>query len=101
MERRLCYTFEIGKFTDILNECFCYHQCQNEKVRTNATIYGHGLLKIHDIGGQRSLQLLLPPCHIFHHCSLATQDLLVLNAIQSGISYPLQLWPGPHWRDEI
>ena len=34
MERRLWCSFEIGNFTDILNECFC--QCQSEKVRTRA-----------------------------------------------------------------
>ena len=99
MERRLWYSFEIGKFTDILNECFCYHQCQNEKVRTNATIYCYGLLKIHDIGGQRSLQLLLPA-------------LFLITAVQQpGPSSPQcnPMWyivspaavAGPHWRDEI
>ena len=65
--------------SDILTECSSHHQGESEEVRTNVAIYSHALLRIHVIGGQRSVRVA-PPSLPPHHSGLATRD------FQSSIS---------------
>ena len=62
-EKVICYQLELRKWhADVSTECFSCHQGKSEEVWTNSANYSHALLRIHNIGGQRSVGMLLPPC---------------------------------------
>ena len=56
-----------------------------KEVRTNITIYSHALLRIHIIGGQRSVRIA-PPSLPPHHSDPAARD------FQSSIPVEALIW---------
>ena len=66
-------------------QCSSHHQGESEEVWTNSAIYSHALLRIHVIGGQRSVRIA-PPSLPPHHSSPTTRD------FQSSISVEVHLW---------
>ena len=57
------YQLKLRKqLADVSTECSSRHECESEEVGINVAIYSHVLLKIHVVGGQRSVKLLLSPC---------------------------------------
>ena len=81
-----------------------------KKVRTNITIYSHTLLRIHVIGGQRSVRIVppfLPPHHsdpaardfqssipveaLLRGCHLDVQGLLQQQFLSSVMTFPARL----------
>ena len=60
-EKVICFKLELRKYlADVSTECSSCHQGESEKVRTNFAIYGHALLRIHIIGGQRLVRIAPP-----------------------------------------
>ena len=85
-EKVICFQLELGKkLADVSTECSSRHQGESDKVWTNIAIYSHALLRIHIIGGQRSVRIA-PPSLPPHHSGPATRD------FHSSIPVEALLW---------
>ena len=66
------------KLANISTKCSSHHQAESEKTANKRCYYSHTLLRIHIIGGQRSVKI--SPPFLLHHSGSATRD------FQSSIS---------------
>ena len=66
------------KLADISTKFSSHHQAESEKTANKCCYYSHTLLRIHIIGGQRSVKI--SPPSLLHHSGSATRD------FQSSIS---------------
>ena len=69
----------VREIVDVSTECSSRHQSESGRSVNNVAIYSQALLRIHVIGGQRSVRIALPFLSP-HHSSPATRD------FQSSIS---------------
>ena len=69
----------VREIADVSTECSSRHQSESGRSVNNVAIYSQALLRIHVIGGQRSVRIALPFLSP-HHSSPATRD------FQSSIS---------------
>ena len=64
-----------------------------KKVRTNVAIYSHTLLRLHIIGGQRSVKIAPPS--LLHHSGSATRDFQSSISVEALLrGYHLDAWAG-------
>ena len=74
MKRLSVTNLSSENYFDVSTEFSSRHQGESE-VQINVAIYGHALLRIHIIGGQRSVRIA-PPSLPPHHSSPATRILV-------------------------